>query len=569
MEFSIKTALRFVLFYNYYTIAVSYAFSSANLSPPKIGTSLSKCPPVTSLSWSRQKNICVELNNHARRSSFGTLNLQRDPNWIQDADFDDNGDSEKFDDDEIDEFFIGNNAKEKFDCDDAYYDDPDDEIISWEWESYQKTSHIFLPPPSSDIASTPKTIVHFIGGTLFGSFPIQFYSTLLEAIAKKSNSIIVATSIPVTFQSNPLDHDRLCYNIARSFRSVYRNAICDEYGTRVANSMKIVGLGHSLGSRLHCIISSNSSLIKMAYPREGNVLISFNNFNAISSVPGVKSLEKNVMESKVKNQERKRKEMMKDRRERISNKDVAWQDDAYEQTFSRRGRRGKGFKSSDDCSNQDPYSNTYYTDDCDDEEDDEDDEDVDLQEVVDAVKDGIENRLSSIRATLTPDLNKEAFEFCPTPDELWSHIQEGEYIKNVAKNLVVQFDCDGIDQSARLARTIIAANTHHLTKKNGEDCNHNMRSNVNREEIVGEVDLKFARLRGTHLTPVSYVDSFGAMNIWKRISAYPMDAVLKEALGEEKRSRKRMKKKASARKELNDLNNLVDSVVQYILQLNS
>eukprot|EP00555_Chaetoceros_dichaeta_P011632 CAMPEP_0198269672 /NCGR_PEP_ID=MMETSP1447-20131203/42175_1 /TAXON_ID=420782 /ORGANISM="Chaetoceros dichaeta, Strain CCMP1751" /LENGTH=33 /DNA_ID= /DNA_START= /DNA_END= /DNA_ORIENTATION= len=32
----------------------------------------------------------------------------------------------------------------------------------------------------------------------------------------------------------------------------------------------------------------------MAYPREGNVLIAFNNFNAMSSVPGVKSLEKNV-----------------------------------------------------------------------------------------------------------------------------------------------------------------------------------------------------------------------------------------------------------------------------------
>jgi len=416
-------------------------------------------------------------------------------------------------------------TKDYFNRDDIYFDDEvNNDVNSWEWEMFQKKTQIYLPPPPSDVTSTPKTIIHFIGGTLFGSYPIQFYSTLLEGIAEKSNSIIIATSIPVSFQSNPLDHDRLFFNIAKSFRNAYRNVICDEYGIKVANTMKIVGLGHSLGSRLHCIISSNSSLIKMGYPREGNVLISFNNFNAMSSVPGVKSLKKNVRVSKMKEKARK----------------VALDDDDYSDNFSQRRRGRQSRKSQDDYS----MNNRYYYD-----EYDEDEEDIDLQEVVEAVKDGIENRLSSIRATLTPDLKQEAFEFRPTPEQLWSQIEDGVYSKNVPKTLVVQFECDEIDQSVRLTRSITGTKGGGIYKDNA-------------------ADVKFARLRGAHLTPVSYDDVFGAVNVWKRISAYPMDTILREALGEENLSQKSFKKKASDRKEIKDLNNLVDSVVQYILQLN-
>jgi len=340
--------------------------------------------------------------------------------------------------------------------------------------------------------------------------------------------------------------------------------------------MKIVGLGHSLGSRLHCILSSDPSLLKMAYPREGNVLIAFNNFNAMSSVPGVKSLEKNVRKSKREGEERKKEETKRRQRSsssssRGSTREAAWgeDDDDYED-FSRR-KRGRESRESRDYyskgngnSYNDRYNRDYY-----DDEDDDDDDDVDLQEVVTAVKDGIENRLSSIRATLTPDFKQEAFEFQPTPEELWSQIQEGEYSDNVSKNLVVQFDCDGIDQSARLARSILAANTRNSNTKDGAENSGNKPSSTNYEVTARDGDVKFARLRGTHLTPVSYVDNFGAVNMWKRISSYPMDAVLKEALGEGNRSRKRLKKKASARKDIKDLDNLVDSIAQYIIRLNS
>jgi len=527
--------------------ALSSASFASNKEKPFFplcsSSSLSRNSHSTRLIRTRLWRTHLEFYNQINSAIFFPLKLQRADDggseWIREKDlFKDDYDDLDFDADSVVDFeddesyrkFFDENSngynygtKDYFDRDDDYFDDQvNNNIMSWEWEMYQKTTQIYLPPPPSDVLSTPETIIHFIGGTLFGSYPIRFYQTILESIAKKSNSIIIATSIPVTFQSNPLDHDRLCFNIVKSFRDAYRNVICDEYGTKVANTMKIVGLGHSLGSRLHCIISSNSSLLKIGYQREGNVLISFNNFNAMSSVPGVKSLKKNVREAKMKDKVRQNRDQK-----------VAWDDD-YINDFSQRRRGRKSSKTKDYYS----LNNRYYFD--------EDDEDVDFQEVVEAVKDGIENRLSSIRATLTPDLKQEAFEFQPTPEELWCQIEDGVYSKNVPKNLVVQFDGDEIDQSVRLARSIA-----------GGKCKDN------------EVDVKFARLRGTHLTPVSYVGRFGVGDIVKRISTYPIDDILKEAVGEETLSQKRLKKKASTRKNMKDLNNLVDSVVEYILQLSS
>jgi len=434
----------------------------------------------------------------------------------------------------------------------------DDDIVTWEWETHKQISHIYLPPPSTNVTSTPKTIVHFIGGTLFGSYPIQFYSALLEKIAERSNSIIVATSIPVNFQSNPLNHDRLCFIIARSFRDAYRNVICNEFGTKDSNNMNIIGLGHSLGSRLHCILSSKSSLIKIAYPRAGNVLIAFNNYNAITSVPGVKSLEQNVRESQMQDQERKRKERIeKERRQDINGKrsgmNFFQEDDDYDNTrMENRKTRENNWKRSDNSD----YDRYYY----------DEDYDIDFEDIVTVVRDRIEDKLSSIRDILTPDFTKGSFEFRPTPEELWSQIQEGEYRRNVASSLLVQFDGDRIDQSARLARSILASSAS-CTKNIGEKCDNDSDDGIATEKddaAISEIDIKFARLRGTHLTPVSYADSFGVIKSWERISSLPMDVVLEEALGEEEWQSKRRSK----RRKNKDLSELVGSIVQYIARLN-
>jgi hypothetical protein len=72
-------------------------------------------------------------------------------------------------------------------------------------------------------------------------------------------------------------------------------------------------------------------------------------------------------------------------------------------------------------------------------------------------------------------------EFYPTPRALWKALNSSRY--TIPQTLLVQFDRDDMDQSAKLATVLMASNSN---------------SNNN-----NKTDLKFARLRGTHLTPLS------------------------------------------------------------------
>lgn len=88
--------------------------------------------------------------------------------------------------------------------------------------------------------------------------------------------------------------------IADVFQLAYHEVIEDEYGEEKARDLPIIGLGHSLGSRLHVILNcmensddekaskkdnASPSLIDIAYPRDANILISFNNYPTNKSVP--------------------------------------------------------------------------------------------------------------------------------------------------------------------------------------------------------------------------------------------------------------------------------------------
>ena len=79
-----------------------------------------------------------------------------------------------------------------------------------------------------------------------------------------------------------------------------------------------------------------------------------------------------------------------------------------------------------------------------------------------------------VQTALTP--NPSALEFTPTPDQLWKALRDdGRY--TVPQTLVVQFDDDDLDQSSLLATALA------------------IESNSS--------DVRFARLRGTHLSPIS------------------------------------------------------------------
>ena len=593
----------------------------------------------------------------------------------------------EYDDDEedVDNDYYFDNENDYFDEDEdeeddneGYYieDDEEEEEPQWEWEKYQKTTHVFLPPPilnnnnnNNNNNKRPKTILHFIGGTLFGSYPLQCYKPFLEQIAIKSNSIMVVTSIPIDFKSNPLDHTQLCLTLSKAFRGAYDDVICDEFDDEyVREEMKIVGLGHSLGSRLHCIISSQQesnpdhdgqetnvdfdnvdddidtignnnndddyddydddddderrqrnksknrrrqrqrprrkrpTLQQIALKRHGNILLSFNNYSASSSVPGIKSLEKNVKATKLEQEEmiqrldeqrRQRRQLRQRRKNRM-------------RRCNSRSRKTRSYNDDDD---------EYYYDDDDDDDDEylydrrrrgydydyDDEDDIELRDIV-----------TSIKSSLTPDnivkkassSSSSSLEFKPSPDELWDMVLNC-YGNSVDKTLMVQFDNDRIDQSARLAREIVdsikksgdsgsssvktsqSSDNGLIDESDNDDGgggggeSYNTTSTINNStSISGEGQMKdantkaneerilFARLKGTHLSPVSYSDSFGLIKVWKRLSALPMDDLLKEAIDvdekafRDRRSRRRKSSRSSLKQ--NDLNQLTDCIARYI-----
>ena len=291
--------------------------------------------------------------------------------------YDNNGDyysdsADHYDKDYDYDYEKGDSYRDDCEDDDMYYDDEEEEPRTWEWESHGKATHVYLPPPleigmdSNDLDNgngngtdnkekqrMPKTIIHFIGGTLFGSYPLKFYGHLLEQIAESSNSILIATSIPITFNKNPLNHFQLAKNVAKDFNRAYRDIIVDEYGKSASNQMKLVGMGHSLGSHLRVIISTSKSLKKIGFDQKANILLLFNNYSAVESVPGVKGLEKGIQDTLL----------------------------------------GNGNKSRNRRSRPDAYYDEY---------------EIGLGDVVNAVSEGIQDQVSSLKTAITTDLDEKS-----------------------------------------------------------------------------------------------------------------------------------------------------------------
>jgi Protein of unknown function (DUF1350)/Isy1-like splicing family len=121
----------------------------------------------------------------------------------------------------------------------------------------------------------------------------------------------------------------------------------------------------------------------------------------------------------------------------------------------------------------------YY--DYDDDDDYDRDEERDLMnELWNELTGTIQKGAARVQSTLTP--SAESLEFYPKPEELWQAIERnGRY--TIPHTLLVQFDNDEVDQSSRLAVAILKA-----YDSLDNDVSHS---------------IKFARLRGTHLTPIA------------------------------------------------------------------
>lgn len=331
-----------------------------------------------------------------------------------------------------------------------------------EWEKYETvncgTAYVLLPP--LDVAQ-PSCIIHFIGGTFFGSTPALWYRTLLEEIVLNTNAAIIATSIPVTLLSSPLQHAQLAQKCSEQFRTAYRDVILEEYcynsneddvsfdeeAYNFQRFVPICAIGHSLGARLLVVLTTMyppsltkpQSLRKRWWLRKSNgkfssgippyqsfVLISFTNYGASTGIPGLYQLSKQSLN------------FLKERKKR---------------SMSDRNRRTGDEK----VPNDDNY-------------------------IFDQFAKFLKQSRSGIKNALTP--NPKDLEFHPNPQQLWNAVSravDGRY--QIKQTLLVQFDNDPIDQSSKFCSEIYAHNADAM-----------------------EIDVKFARLRGTHLTPISWID---------------------------------------------------------------
>jgi hypothetical protein len=117
----------------------------------------------------------------------------------------------------------------------------------------------------------------------------------------------------------------------------------------------------------------------------------------------------------------------------------------------------------------------WWTDDYgyDDDEEESDNDDDDWNALLEDVQEMFQQQAARVKTALTP--NSRDLEFHPTPDQLWKALRDdGRYA--VPETLLVQFDDDRIDQSSKLATILQSTNA---------------------------TQLKFARLRGNHLSPIS------------------------------------------------------------------
>jgi hypothetical protein len=318
-----------------------------------------------------------------------------------------------------------------------YEDALQEDVMEWErCPTDAGVVHVLLPPPT---VLLPTCVIHFTGGTFFGSAPNLWYRQLLQDIVKHTQAAVIATSIPVTLLQSPLEHVKLAKKVQRQFQTAWTDVLYDEYGTDLQN-VPVCGLGHSLGARLMVVLatlgasaspssSSYGSKRRVVLPPayKSAVLVSFTNYGAAAGIPGISQLThacRRVQEEK---------------------------------SAGRKSKRRNDFL--DDDYDEDDY---------------DDDDDQDWGELFQELQGALRDRAGKVQTALTP--SAQALEFFPTPEQLWTALeQDGRY--SIPQTLVVQFDNDEIDQSSKLALALAAT------------------SNV-----------KFSRIRGTHLTPVSVQD---------------------------------------------------------------
>ena len=122
---------------------------------------------------------------------------------------------------------------------------------------------------------------------------------------------------------------------------------------------------------------------------------------------------------------------------------------------------------------------------------DDEDYDQEWEELIEDLTGALKEQAEKLKSALTP--RSKELEFYPSPDQLWKALREDQRYR-IPRTLIVQFDEDNVDQSPRLT-----------------DC------------LIESTDIKYCRLRGTHLTPVKgsdsdWLPSQASQALWKLVT---------------------------------------------------
>ncbi len=125
------------------------------------------------------------------------------------------------------------------------------------------------------VPERPKAIVHFLGGAFVAAAPHLTYRWLLEALYVEGYAVIATPFV------NTFDHRA----IASETLTTFNQGLIFLYKQRPElEGLPIYGLGHSMGCKVHLLISSDLINASSAQ-RAGNIFISFNNYPARKSIP--------------------------------------------------------------------------------------------------------------------------------------------------------------------------------------------------------------------------------------------------------------------------------------------
>lgn len=119
--------------------------------------------------------------------------------------------------------------------------------------------------------TSPKAVLHFVGGAFFGAVPHQLYNTLLTRLAARGH-VVVATPYDLSFDYLPIAD-----TVAQRWQAVEAD-LASRYGP-----LPVIGVGHSAGALFHALAAA---LFDDVAPKAANILISFNCRSVQSAIPG-------------------------------------------------------------------------------------------------------------------------------------------------------------------------------------------------------------------------------------------------------------------------------------------